>query len=174
MSSLSTTYEVQAEAQLIIPSGNNFIAFIARGDKSDAYVFSSTSSEPLIVHRAVCPGSVVGACCHEERIVLLNSQQLLYTLSVEAPAPLVTESSVAECESVFSELLKISSVVKVTKGADIVARKPCKDALEIVSTTSHALPAMSAICKQILSDLLPAKWSEERSFILSCFNIFIG
>ena len=163
LTSLSLTWEGSANVSYILPlPDKTFLAFVSRKSVTDAFLFGVKSSAPLAVHKFVCSGVVVGACVvdggeREQRVVMLNSEHELYSLSHSSPPPLATtEREQLDTVTVFTQLLNISSVSPAVI-PDFKHNSSANVASSILNVSSNALPPLSAICDNVLSDFLPSK-----------------
>ena len=148
--SSSLSYVLQLPKQL-------FIAFISRKRLTDAYVFHPESSEPLKVHRFVCPGHVKTACLVNNKIVMVNNENEVYILDSSIPPPIAVSliQDDSPVRTVFSELLKISS--KPADQVEIKGLVNVSTVTAILSCPNSAMPPLSNIAGNILSGFLPKK-----------------
>jgi len=161
LTSVSLCWEVSANVSYILGlPDKTFLAFIARKSVTDAYLFGVKSAAPLAVHKFVCPGVVEGACVVDggEKVVMLNNQHELYTLSHISPPPLATaERQHADTATVFTQLLKIAA--PTVTPPEFKHNSSATVASSVLNVPSNAMPPLSAICANVLSDFLPQKTS---------------
>ena len=163
LTSLSLCWEVSANISHILSlPDKTFLAFVSRKWVTDCFLFGVKSAEQLAVHKFVCTGSLVGACVvegeEEEKIVMLNSEHELYTLSHTTPPTLATsEREHQDTASIFTELLKISAPTPATQLTEFKHNSAAEVAASVLNVSSSALPPLSGICANVLSDFLPSK-----------------
>ena len=162
LTSLSLCWEVSANISYILAlPDKTFLAFVSRKSVTDAFLFGVKSAAPLAVHKFVCPGVVEGACLAEkedgrEMIVMLNSEHELYTLSHIVPPPLATsDREHQDTATIFTQLLKISAPPATLP--ELKHNSTATVASSVLNVSSNALPPVSAICANVLSDFLPLK-----------------
>jgi len=163
LTSVSLCWEVSASVSYILPlPDKTFLAFVSRKSVTDAFLFGVKSAAPLAVHKFVCPGVVEGACLVGERegggenVVMLNSEHELYSLSHTSPPPLaITEREHKDTATIFTQLLKISTPPVILP--EFKHNSSATVASLVLNVSSNALPPLSAICANVLSDFLPPK-----------------
>ena len=158
LTSLSLCLEISAKVNYIVSlPDKTFLAFVSRKSVTDAFLFGLKSAVPLAVHKFVCPGLVTGASLVGETVIVLNSEQELYTLSLAPPPPLATSPREhVDTATVFTQLLKLK-ISPSTEQTEVKYNSSASKALAILDVSSHVLPPVSSICANVLSDLLPSK-----------------